>query len=39
LEGKAVEVDEIRTAAEAYPIITDALARYSEQRRKGFIKV
>lgn len=36
LEGKAVEVDEIRPAAEAYPIIKDALARYSEQRRKGF---
>ena len=36
LEGKAVEVDEFRPAAEAYPIITDALSRYSEQRRKGF---
>ena len=36
LEGKAVEVDEIRPAAEAYPIIRDALHRYSEQRRKGF---
>ena len=36
LEGKAVEVDEIRRAAEAYPIIGDALHRYSEQRRKGF---
>jgi inorganic pyrophosphatase len=36
LEGKAVEVDEIRPAAEAYPIISDALRRYSEQRRKGF---
>ena len=36
LEGKAVEVDEIRPAAEAFPIITDALHRYSEQRRKGF---
>jgi hypothetical protein len=29
-------VDEIRPAAEAYPIITDALHGYSEQRRKGF---
>jgi hypothetical protein len=29
-------VDEIRPAAEAYPIITDALHRYSEERRKGF---
>jgi inorganic pyrophosphatase len=36
LEGKAVKVDEIQPAAEAYPIITDALHRYSEQRRKGF---
>ena len=36
LEGKAVEVDEIRPASEAYPIILDALHRYSEQRRKGF---
>jgi inorganic pyrophosphatase len=36
LEGKAVEVDEIRPAGEAYPIIVDALRRYSEQRRKGF---
>jgi inorganic pyrophosphatase len=36
LEGKAVEVDEIRPAGEAYPIILDALRRYSEQRRKGF---
>src|SRR5512135_3110941 len=36
LEGKSVAVDEIRPAAEAYPIIEDALHRYSEQRRKGF---
>jgi len=36
LEGKAVAVDEIRPAAEAYPVISDALHRYSEQRRKGF---
>jgi inorganic pyrophosphatase len=36
LEGKAVEVDEIRPAREAHPIILDALHRYSEQRRKGF---
>jgi hypothetical protein len=35
LEGKAVEVDEIQPAAEAYPIINDALHRYSEQRRKA----
>jgi inorganic pyrophosphatase len=36
LEGKAVEVDEIQPAAKAYPIIEDALHRYSKQRRKGF---
>ena len=36
LEGKSVEVDEIQPAAKAYPIIEDALHRYSEQRRKGF---
>jgi inorganic pyrophosphatase len=36
LEGKAVEVDEIQPAKEAFPIIEDALARYSRQRRKGF---
>jgi inorganic pyrophosphatase len=38
LEGKAVEVDEIRPSVEAHPIIMDALSRYSEQRRKGFNK-
>src|SRR5688500_14861436 len=36
LEGKAVEVDEIQPAKHAYPIIEDALARYSKQRRRGF---
>jgi len=36
LEGKAVEVDAIQPAAQALPIIEDALARYSHQRRKGF---
>jgi inorganic pyrophosphatase len=36
LEGKAVEVDEIAPAKEAYSIIEDALTRYSRQRRKGF---
>ena len=36
LEGKAVEVDEIRPAEEAFPIIERALHRYSEARRKGF---
>jgi inorganic pyrophosphatase len=38
LEGKAVEVDEILPAQIAYPIIEDALSRYSRQRRKGFNK-
>jgi len=36
LEGKAVEVDELQPAKEAYPIIDDALSRYSRQRRRGF---
>lgn len=36
LEGKAVEVDEISPAQSTYPVIEDALARYSQQRRKGF---
>jgi inorganic pyrophosphatase len=35
LEGKAVEVDEIRPAQEAHPIILAALDRYGGQRRKG----
>jgi hypothetical protein len=29
-------VDEIKPAAQAYPVITDALHRYSEHRRRGF---
>lgn len=36
LKGKAVEVDEIRPAAEAYPVVLDVLRRYSEQGRKGY---
>src|SRR6185436_15510374 len=36
LEGKAVEVDQFQPAKVAYPIIEDALARYSRQRRRGF---
>lgn len=36
LEGKAVEVDQIEHSEAAYPIIADALHRYSEQRRRGF---
>jgi len=38
LEGKAVEVDEFMAASAAFPIIEDALHRYSQQRRKGFGK-
>ncbi len=36
LEGKVVEVNEIQPAKEAFPIIEDALTRYSRQRRRGF---
>ncbi len=36
LEGKAVEIDEIQPAASSLPVIEDALARYSELRRRGF---
>lgn len=36
LEGKAVEVDEMQPAATAYPVINDALSRYSRARRRGF---
>ena len=36
LEGKAVEVDEMQPAAAAYPVIEDALSRYSGERRRGF---
>jgi inorganic pyrophosphatase len=36
LEGKAVEVDEMEPAAAALPVIEEALARYSELRRRGF---
>jgi inorganic pyrophosphatase len=36
LEGKTVEVDEFQPAAQALPIIEEALERYSTLRRKGF---
>ncbi len=36
LEGKTVEVDKIQPAASAYPVIQDALERYSQARRRGF---
>lgn len=38
LEGKKVEVNEFQPAAAAFPVIEDALHRYSQQRRKGFGK-
>ncbi|MFN0051671.1 MAG: inorganic diphosphatase [Planctomycetales bacterium] len=38
LEGKAVEVEDLIPTNFAYPVIEDALERYSEQRRKGFAK-
>jgi inorganic pyrophosphatase len=38
LEGKAVEVDEIQPADAALPVVEEALARYSAQRRRGFGK-
>jgi len=36
LEGKAVEVDEMEPVRASWPIIEDALARYSDHRRRGF---
>jgi inorganic pyrophosphatase len=36
LEGKAVEVEEIQPAETAFPVIKDALERYSEHRIRGF---
>jgi inorganic pyrophosphatase len=36
LENKVVEVEEIAPVEMAYPVIEDALHRYSEQRRRGF---
>jgi inorganic pyrophosphatase len=36
LEKKIVEVEEITSAEMAYPVIEDALHRYSEHRRIGF---
>ncbi|MCR9117625.1 MAG: inorganic diphosphatase [bacterium] len=38
LEGKSVEVDEFLPAEAAMPVIEDALERYSNQRRRGFLK-
>jgi inorganic pyrophosphatase len=36
LEKKTVEVNDFQPAATAWPIIEDALSRYSAQRRRGF---
>ena len=36
LEGKAVEVDEFLPSAASLPVIEQALARYSDVRRRGF---
>jgi inorganic pyrophosphatase len=36
LEGKAVEVDQFEPAKVSLPIIDEALARYTEYRRRGF---
>ena len=36
LEGKAVAVEQIQPPSDAYPIIEDALNRYTKQRIKGF---
>jgi inorganic pyrophosphatase len=35
LEGKEVEVEEIQPAEKAFPIIEDALRRYSSMRQRG----
>ncbi len=37
LEGKVVEVNDIQSASSAYPVIEDALQRYTEQRLRGFL--
>jgi inorganic pyrophosphatase len=36
LEQKAVEVDAVEPPENAFPVIEEALARYSQQRRAGF---
>ena len=36
LEGKAVEVDDLTEAKTTFPIIVEALERYSLSRRRGF---
>lgn len=36
LEGKSVEVDDFQPAETSFPVIQEALERYSVKRRKGF---
>jgi inorganic pyrophosphatase len=36
LEGKAVDVEDFQPVAVALPVIEEALARYSTERRRGF---
>jgi inorganic pyrophosphatase len=36
LEKKIVEVEEIASVEMAYPVIEDALLRYSSERQRGF---
>jgi inorganic pyrophosphatase len=36
LEGKAVEVDDLTEAKTSFPVILEALERYSLSRRRGF---
>jgi inorganic pyrophosphatase len=37
LEGKSVEVDDMQPVSATDAVINDALARYSTQRRRGFV--
>lgn len=36
LEGKAVEVDDLTSSETSFPVISEALERYSRIRRRGF---
>jgi inorganic pyrophosphatase len=36
LEGKLVEVDAFQSSSSAFPVIEEALDRYSQMRRRGF---
>lgn len=37
LEGKSVEVDDFQPVSTVAPIVLNALERYSEERRRGFV--